>query len=172
MRRLDYRWVILATGFTVLFFSGGSRFAFGLALKPRSDDLGWTRSSLSLMIAVFMVVSALAMPVIGRLIDRFSPQLVIGAAAIALAQLPHSVFDKVLFAWGGLGAAFGPALVLSLWWPGTTRNGVLAGMLAGFFTVIIWDNMPWGGALYSLVPGFLVALLVVVVVSLTENRGG
>ena len=98
--------------------------------------------------------------------------LVIGAAAIALAQLPHSVFDKVLFAWGGLGAAFGPALVLSLWWPGTTRNGVLAGMLAGFFTVIIWDNMPWGGALYSLVPGFLVALLVVVVVSLTENRGG
>ncbi|MCH8024632.1 MAG: sodium/proline symporter [Candidatus Marinimicrobia bacterium] len=98
--------------------------------------------------------------------------LVIGAAAIALAQLPHSVFDKVLFAWGGLGAAFGPALVLSLWWPGTTRNGVLAGMLAGFFTVIIWDNMPWGGALYSLVPGFMVALLVVVGVSLAENRRG
>ena len=98
--------------------------------------------------------------------------LVIGGAAIALAQLPHSVFDKVLFAWGGLGAAFGPALVLSLWWPGTTRNGVLAGMLAGFFTVIIWDNMPWGGVLYSLVPGFMVALLVVVGVSLVENRRG
>ena len=98
--------------------------------------------------------------------------LVIGAAAIALAQVPRSVFDKVLFAWGGLGAAFGPALVLSLWWPGTTRNGVLAGMLAGFFTVIIWDNMPWGGVLYSLVPGFLVALLVVVGVSLAENRRG
>ena len=96
--------------------------------------------------------------------------LLIGAAAIALAQLPRSVFDKVLFAWGGLGAAFGPALVLSLWWPGTTRNGVLAGMLAGFFTVIIWDNIPWGGLLYSLVPGFLVALLVVVVVSLVESR--
>lgn len=98
--------------------------------------------------------------------------LVIGGAAIALAQLPHSVFDKVLFAWGGLGAAFGPALVLSLWWPGTTRNGVLAGMLAGFFTVIIWDNIPWGGLLYSLVPGFLVALLVVLGVSLVENRRG
>ncbi|MCH7852285.1 MAG: sodium/proline symporter [Candidatus Marinimicrobia bacterium] len=98
--------------------------------------------------------------------------LVIGGAAIALAQLPHSVFDKVLFAWGGLGAAFGPALVLSLWWPGTTRNGVLAGMLTGFFTVIIWDNMPWGGVLYSLVPGFMVALLVVVGVSLAENRRG
>ena len=96
--------------------------------------------------------------------------LVIGAAAIALAQLPHSIFDKVLFAWGGLGAAFGPALVLSLWWPGTTRNGVLAGMLAGFFTVLIWDNIPWGGLLYSLVPGFLVALLVNVVVSLAESR--
>ena len=97
--------------------------------------------------------------------------LVIGLLAIGLSQLPSSIFDKVLFAWGGLGAAFGPALVLTLWWPKTTRNGVLVGMLVGFFTVIIWDNIPWGGHLYSLVPGFLAALLAVVVVSLVE-RGG
>mgnify|MGYP003728981655 CR=1 FL=1 len=82
MRLLDYRWTILATGFVVLFFSGGSRFAFGLVLKPMSDDLGWSRSSLSLSITVFMVVSALGMLVIGRLIDRFSLRLVIGTAAL------------------------------------------------------------------------------------------
>ncbi|MEE9466035.1 MAG: sodium:proline symporter, partial [Candidatus Neomarinimicrobiota bacterium] len=103
------------------------------------------------------------------LISRIAT-LVIGAAGISLAQLPRSIFDKVLFAWGGLGAAFGPALVLSLWWPKTTRNGVLAGMLAGFFTVVIWDNIPWGGVLYSLVPGFAVAMLVNISVSLYENR--
>ncbi len=96
---------------------------------------------------------------------------IIGLLAIALSQLPRSIFDKVLFAWGGLGAAFGPALVLTLWWPKTTRNGVLAGMLTGFFTVIIWDNIPWGGHLYSLVPGFLAALVVTVLVSLMD-RGG
>ncbi|MFQ6674456.1 MAG: sodium/proline symporter, partial [Fidelibacterota bacterium] len=63
--------------------------------------------------------------------------LFLGTAAILLAQLPASIFDKVLFAWGGLGAAFGPALILTLWWPRTTRNGVLAGMIVGFTTVVV-----------------------------------
>ena len=95
--------------------------------------------------------------------------LVIGICAIALSQLPQSIFDKVLFAWGGLGAAFGPALVLTLWWRKITRNGVLAGMLVGFLTVIVWDNIPWGGKLYSLVPGFSLALLAVMGVSLADR---
>lgn len=96
--------------------------------------------------------------------------IIIGICAIALSQLPQSIFDKVLFAWGGLGAAFGPALVLTLWWSKTTRNGTLAGMLFGFFTVIIWDNIPWGGKLYSLVPGFVVALLMTIGVSLIDRH--
>lgn len=54
MRRFDYGWVILTTGFAILFFSGGSRFAFGLMLKPMTDDLGWSRSSLSLAVTTFM----------------------------------------------------------------------------------------------------------------------
>ena len=95
--------------------------------------------------------------------------VIIGVLAISLSQLPSSVFDKVLFAWGGLGAAFGPALVLTLWWPRTTRNGVLAGMAVGFSTVIIWDNIPWGAHLYSLVPGFILATLTVVAVSLRRG---
>jgi sodium/proline symporter len=96
--------------------------------------------------------------------------LVIGVAAIFLSQLPRSIFDKVLFAWGGLGAAFGPALILSLWWSGTTRSGVLAGMLVGFFSVIIWENTPYASALYSLVPAFLLAFLSIIVVSLLTRK--
>ncbi len=94
----------------------------------------------------------------------------IGIAAIFLSQLPRSIFDKVLFAWGGLGAAFGPALILSLWWSGTTRSGVIAGMLTGFFSVIIWDNSPFAGLLYSLVPAFALAFLAVVAVSLITGK--
>lgn len=93
---------------------------------------------------------------------------IVGLIAIMLAQLPRSIFDKVLFAWGGLGAAFGPALILSLWWKGTTRNGVLAGMVTGFLTVIIWDNFLVGSGLYSLVPGFILAFLAIIIVSLMD----
>ena len=151
MRRLDYRWVILATGFTVLFFSGGSRFAFGLALKPMSDDLGWTRSSLSLMIAVFMVVSALAMPVIGRLIDRFSPQLVIGAAALAGAAgigLMGQVTARwhvfavygLVYAIGSAGTSVAPvSVVISRWFPasrGMASSAAISGNGVGQLAII------------------------------------
>ncbi len=95
--------------------------------------------------------------------------LIIGVAAIFLSQLPKSIFDKVLFAWGALGAAFGPALILTLWWKRTTRNGILAGMFTGFLTIIIWDNFV-DIALYSLVPGFIFAILAVVLFSLLGKK--
>ena len=92
--------------------------------------------------------------------------LVIGLVAVALSGLlDESIFTKVLFAWAGLGAAFGPAIVLTLWWRRTTRNGVLAGMIVGFVTVILWKNWP-PIALYSMIPAFIAATLAVVVVSL------
>lgn len=94
----------------------------------------------------------------------------IGLLGILLSQLPRSIFDKVLFAWAGLGAAFGPALLLTLWWKGTTRNGVLAGMITGFLTVIIWDNSPLAGMIYSLVPAFALAMAVVLAVSLLDRK--
>ncbi len=81
MRRPDYRWVILAVGFTVLFFNGGSRSALGLMLKPMVDELDWTRSALSLGATVYMVVSAMALPFVGRLADRYELRWIMGAGA-------------------------------------------------------------------------------------------
>ena len=69
----------------MLFFSTGSRFAFGLVLKPMADDLGWTRSSLSLVATTFFIVSALTMPLMGRLIDRYSLRLIIAVSALIAA---------------------------------------------------------------------------------------
>ena len=53
-----------------------------------------------------------------------------------------NIFIVVSYAWSGLGSAFGPALVLTLWWNKTTRAGVLAGLLTGFLTTVIWSNIP------------------------------
>ena len=101
-----------------------------------------------------------------------------GLVSLGLSFLPGSIFDKVLFAWAGLGAAFGPGLVLSLWWSGTTRNGVFTGMIVGLGTVLVWNNFPGVSAsigaegLYELVPAFFIATLTVVTVSLlTQKRG-
>ncbi len=76
------------------------------------------------------------------------------------------VFWLVLFAWAGLGAAFGPTSILALFWKGATRAGMIAGMLSGAVTVILWIRIPaLSGLMYELIPGFAVALVVSVVVS-------
>lgn len=77
----------------------------------------------------------------------------------------------MLFAWGGLGAAFGPALILSLYWRGTTRAGIVAGMVTGAVVTVVWRlwlKQPTG--IYELVPAFFGALAVIVVVSLASGR--
>ncbi|MCH7652434.1 MAG: MFS transporter [Chloroflexi bacterium] len=96
--RFQNRWIILSAGFVVLFFSGGSRFAFGLMLKPMSEDLGWSRSSLSLAFASFMVVLAVALPFIGRLVDRHDMRYILAAAGI-VAAIGLSLMGMVNAAW-------------------------------------------------------------------------
>ena len=83
MRAIKYGWVIVATGFVVHFFGGGSRFSFGLMLKPMVDDLEWSRTTVSLLVTCFMLVSALAMPAAGRLADRYSLKGVLAAGVAA-----------------------------------------------------------------------------------------
>lgn len=95
----------------------------------------------------------------------------IALVAIYLAWDPNSsVFRIVSFAWAGFGSAFGPAMLCSLFWKRTTKQGVLAGMVAGAAMVFIWKYgiAKLGGvwAIYELLPAFLVGLLVIVVVSL------
>lgn len=98
---------------------------------------------------------------------------VIGIAAVGviLAWNPNSsVFRVVSFAWAGFGAAFGPAVLLSLFWKRSNRQGALAGMLSGGGMVFLWKFVisKLGGAfaIYELLPAFLVALAVNVAVSL------
>jgi sodium/proline symporter len=72
----------------------------------------------------------------------------------------------VSYAWAGFGAAFGPALLLSLFWRDMNRNGALAAILVGGITVVVWKQIPGGiFDLYEIVPGFLFAGLSAIIVS-------
>ncbi|MBA65193.1 MAG: sodium:proline symporter [Candidatus Marinimicrobia bacterium] len=72
--------------------------------------------------------------------------IIMGLTAYGIAIFSQytgkTIFSVVSYAWSGLGSAFGPALLFTLWWKKTTRKGVIAGILTGFFTTIIWSNIP------------------------------
>ena len=113
MPRVSHSGLILTTGFVVLFFSGGTRFGFGLMLKPMTDELGWSRSSLSLSVTAFMVVSALALPFVGRLMDRRGPRLIIASSsligAVGIGLMGRVVAHWQVFVLYGLVYAIGHA---------------------------------------------------------------
>jgi len=71
--------------------------------------------------------------------------IIIGITAYGIAIFSElkdkSIFTIVSYAWSGLGSAFGPVILLSLWWKKINRNGALAGILTGFFVTILWSNI-------------------------------
>jgi sodium/proline symporter len=92
--------------------------------------------------------------------------LLVAIVAIAIATDPDNrVMELVGYAWAGFGATFGPVVLISLLWPRMTRNGALAGMVVGIMTVIIWDYYDYFD-LYEIIPGFILASLTIIVVSL------
>ena len=68
---------------------------------------------------------------------------------------------------GWFGAAFGPALILSLYWPRMNRNGALAGIVIGGVTIVVWKQLSGGWFdVYEIVPGIILSAIAIVVVSL------
>lgn len=99
-------------------------------------------------------------------ISRLAVVAVAVLAALLARNPDSSVLDLVGYAWAGFGAAFGPVIILSLWWNGMTRNGALAGMITGAATVVVWGKLEGGlFDLYELAPGFLLAMLAILLVS-------
>ncbi|WP_305844725.1 sodium/proline symporter PutP [Photobacterium leiognathi] len=93
--------------------------------------------------------------------------ILLSIVAFILALDPESsVLALVSYAWAGFGAAFGPVLLLSLYWKEMNRNGAIAGILVGAITVVVWKQLTGGiFDLYEIIPGFIFAILAVVVVS-------
>ncbi len=99
--------------------------------------------------------------------------IVIAVIGVIWAREEGSVFTIVSFAWAGFGAAFGPVVLLALFWKRSNKWGAIAGMIAGGAMVFVWKYAlrPLGGLwdIYELLPAFLSAILVNVVVSLVTK---
>ena len=101
--------------------------------------------------------------------------VVLGLAAYGIAIFSEiqgkKIFGVISYAWSGLGSAFGPALVMALWWEKTTRQGIIAGLLVGFLTTIIWANIPELKALVTeRLSSFVFAFIAVYIVSLQTQH--
>ena len=104
--------------------------------------------------------------------------IIVSVLAFVIAWNPNSsIMGLVSNAWAGLGAAFGPVVVMSLFWRRTNLAGAVAGIVSGGLTVIIWDYIPFVSGqtlgiytgLYSLAVGFAVSLVMIIVFSLATK---
>ena len=98
----------------------------------------------------------------------------IAVVAFLVALNPQaSVLDLVAYAWAGFGAAFGPIILLSLYWKRMTGAGALAGIIVGGLTVLIWKQLSGGlFDVYEIVPGFIFSAAAVLFVSLISGHSG
>lgn len=100
--------------------------------------------------------------------------IILGIIAFCIAIFSEftgkNIFGVVSYAWSGLGSSFGPVLVLSLWWTKTTRKGVIAGLLVGFFSTIIWANTDLKLIISERLVSFVFAFIVVVLVSYFDKE--
>ena len=142
---------VLAAGFLVLFIGGGARFTIGLTLKPMVDELGWGRSELGGAVALFMVVSAVAMFAAGQLADRAGPRavlcggLVVGGIGIGLMGTitepwhAFALYGVVYGAGSGAASLIPVGVMVTRAFPtrtGTANAVVMAGMSVGQLVVI------------------------------------
>ena len=100
--------------------------------------------------------------------------VVIAIAAVIIAANPNSgtIMGLVGNAWGVFGAAFGPVILLSLFWKRFTFAGAIAGIIAGAVGDILWLAVPAfsGTGLYEIIPGFIVGLIIAVIVTLAGKK--
>lgn len=105
-------------------------------------------------------------------IGRISVIAIAAIASTLAMDRSHSILSLVSNAWAGFGAAFGPLVILSLFWRRMTYTGALAGIISGTATVIFWIYAPvlpeqqsLSSWMYELVPGFIVSTLAIYTVS-------
>ncbi len=107
--------------------------------------------------------------------------IIVAVLAFIIAWNPESsIMGLVSDAWAGLGSAFGPLVVASLFWKRTNLYGAVAGILSGGLTVIIWDYIPLAGGrtiyaatgIYSLLVGFAVSFVFIIIASLCTKAPG
>ncbi len=107
------------------------------------------------------------------LVGRISVILVALFAIYLAYDRDSSILDLVSNAWAGFGAAFGPLVLISLYWKRMNLQGAISGMVVGAATVLFWiyapitiDGQALSAIIYEIVPGFILSTIAIVVVSL------
>jgi len=97
---------------------------------------------------------------------------VIAFIAYLIALNPESnIMQLVSYAWAGFGSVFGPLILISLYWQKINFYGALAGMISGGVTVFIWEyNFSISTKIYSLIPGFLISCIAIIIFSLLTQK--
>jgi len=99
-------------------------------------------------------------------VGRLAVALVALVAGLLALNPDNSVLGLVSYAWAGFGAAFGPVILLSLYWRGLTADGALAAVMTGALVVVLWKQLSGGWfELYEIVPAFFAAGSVAILVS-------
>ncbi|RZM80327.1 sodium/proline symporter PutP [Pseudoalteromonas rubra] len=111
------------------------------------------------------------------LVGRISVALVSLCAIYLAYDRDSTILSLVSNAWAGFGAAFGPLVLLSLFWKRMNFAGALSGMIVGAATVLFWiygpvtiDGQPLSALIYEIVPGFIAATIAIVAVSLATSE--
>lgn len=108
------------------------------------------------------------------LVSRGSVLLIAGIALFMGMDPNSSIFGIVSYAWAGLGASFGPAVFMSLYWKRMTRNGAIAGVIVGAVSTILFNYLKThvGGifSVYELLPAFILAIAAIVIFSLLDKE--
>ncbi len=190
-RRINLAWMSIAGAAAVAVGLGGSRYFGGELADPETVFIALAGELLptwiagvvvagilaavmstvdsQLLVAATALVEDVARPLVPALTERRALALsratvaLIAVAAGTLAMDPESqVLGLVAYAWAGLGASFGPAVLACLFWPRTTETGLVCGMLAGALVTVVWRQLDGGiFDLYEIVPAFLAAGLVI-----------
>ncbi|MGH2543682.1 MAG: MFS transporter, partial [Ardenticatenaceae bacterium] len=189
LRRFDYSWVILTVGFVVLFFNSGTRFAFGLVLRPMTDDLDLSRSSLSLAATTFFIVSALAIPIVGRLLDRYSLRFVLASSALisavgigfmgaVTAQWQVFALYGLVYGIGNSGTSIAPVgVMISRWFSrrrGIANSAAISGNAIGQLIIIMLlacflTSLTWRGAFIALGVATFVFVIPLILLAVHEH---
>jgi len=113
---------------------------------------------------------------VGRIVVAIIAVLAYGIAMIPTNEGSFNIMDLVGYAWAGFGSAFGPVIVLSLFWKRFTYKGAIAGMIGGGVTVITWIVLHYPGiavlntGVYELIPGFIVGMAACIITTLLDKR--
>jgi len=107
------------------------------------------------------------------LLNRISVLLITLSATVIAHNPENSILSLVSYAWAGLGASFGPVIILSLYWKNMTRLGAVFGILSGGATVIIWKNLAGYHdmfLIYEMIPAFFLSCFMIFVGSELERK--